>query len=141
MINPNAKIDRGVFIWHESQSNIGSCTIKLGSTVHSHVWIGDGVIIGFRCKIQAFSFIPTGVNLEDDVFIGPRVTFTNDKHPPSHGNWSKTLVKRGASIGAGAIILPGLTIGENAKIGAGSVVTKDVPDNETWVGNPAKKMK
>ena len=107
--------------------------------LHSHLWIGADVVIGDNCKIEAFAFIPDGVTLEDNVFLGPRVTFTNDKYPPS-GKWAKTLVKRCAYIGAGAIILPGLIIGENAKIGAGSVVTKDVPDEETWIGNPAKVL-
>lgn len=92
-------------------------------------------------KIEPFAFIPDGVEIEDDVFIGPHVCFTNDKFPPSHGKgWVKTLVKRGASIGAGAIILPGLTIGGKAKIGAGSVVTKDIPAGEVWYGNPAIKQ-
>jgi acetyltransferase-like isoleucine patch superfamily enzyme len=123
---------------HKELSNIGDCTIGDGCTIHSHVWIGDTVYIGKRCKIQAFAFIPPRVRIEDDVFIGPRVTFTNDKYPPSN-EWLITTVGQGASIGAGAVILPGVTIGSNAKIGAGSVVTKDIPSGETWVGNPARK--
>ncbi|MAH46483.1 hypothetical protein CMI37_11665 [Candidatus Pacearchaeota archaeon] len=128
-------------IWHPELSNIGDCVIGANCIVHSHVWIGDGVIIGDNVKIQAFSFIPSGVTIEADVFIGPRVTFTNDKNPPSGGkDWTNTLVGKGAVIGAGAIILPGITIGPGAAIGAGAVVTKDVPGGETWVGNPAKKL-
>ena len=96
--------------------------------------------IGKNCSIQAFVFIPFGITVEDNVFIGPGVVFTNDKHPPSGGNWSETLVKKGAVIGGGAVILPGVTIGINAVIGAGATVTKDVPDNETWVSNPARKL-
>ena len=126
-------------IYHPELSNISeSAEIGEGSRVHSHVWIGDNVRIGKRCKIQAFAFIPIGVDLEDDVFIGPHVCFTNDKFPPSNGKgWARTLVKRGAVIGAGAVILPGLTIGRNAVVGAGAVVTRSVADNTTVVGNPA----
>lgn len=79
------------------------------------------------------------MRIGDDVFIGPRVTFTNDKYPPSP-DWLVTTVGDRASIGAGAIILPGLTLGEGCMIGAGAVVTKDVPAGETWVGNPARKL-
>ena len=84
------------------------------------------------------------MTLEDNVFVGPNATFTNDLFPKSkNSNWklSKTFVKRGASIGANATIICGVTIGENAMIGAGSVVTKDVPANEVWVGNPAKFLR
>lgn len=128
-----------VKFWHKHLSNIGLCTIGDGSTVHSHVWIGDRVNIGERCKIQAFVFIPTGVRIGNDVFLGPRVTFTNDKHPPSP-DWDITIVSDNVSIGANATILPGITIGKGAKIGAGAVVTKNVPEGETWIGNPARKM-
>jgi len=88
-------------------------------------------------------FIPTGVTIEDDVFIGPNVTFTNDKYPKSRGDWKllETRVKRFAAIGAGCTINPGITIGENALIGAGSVVTRDVPDNTVVVGNPARVIR
>jgi len=120
----------------------GKQTIGRGSTFGAFVDIGDGVIIGNNCKIECFVSIPPGVTLEDDVFVGPQACFTNDKHPRARGEWkmSKTLVKQGASIGANATILPGIVIGRNATIGSGSVVTKDVPDNETWAGNPAKKI-
>lgn len=124
--------------WHKELSNIGDAKIGDESIIHSHVWIGDGVYLGKRCRVQSFAFIPTGVIIGDNVFIGPHVCFTNDKNPPST-HWLSTLVQDGVSIGAGAIILPGITLGENCKIGAGAVVTKNVPPNETWVGNPAKK--
>lgn len=125
--------------WNKELSNIGECEIGDESIVHSHVWIGDNVKIGDRCRIQAFTFIPTGVTIGNDVFLGPRVTFTNDKYPPSK-EWKDTIVFDGVSIGAGAIILPGITLGKGCKIGAGAVVTKDVPEEETWVGNPARKL-
>lgn len=119
-------------------SNISSTHIPDSCTIHSHVWIGDLVRIGERVKIQAFAFICNGVTIHDDVFIGPHVCFTNDKHPPSSG-WEEnmTIVEDGASIGAGAIILPGIRIGHHAKVGAGAVVTKDVPPRATVWGNPA----
>lgn len=108
-------------------------------TVHSHVWIGDNVTIGERCKIQAFAFIPPGVTIGDDCFIGPRVTFTNDKYPPSGGRgWLTTRVCDGVSIGAGAIIMPGIELGEGCKIAAGSVVTVSVPPRITVMGVPAR---
>lgn len=124
-------------IYHKEKSVILDCKIGENTTVHAPVWIGNNVVIGNNCKIQAFAFIPDGVTLEDNVFIGPNVTFTNDKHPPSE-HWSKTLVKMGAVIGAGTVILPGITIGEEATIGAGSVVTKDIPQLATAYGNPAR---
>lgn len=120
-------------------------TVEIGNecSIHSHVWIGVGVRIGNYCKVEAFAFIPEGVTIEDFVFIGPRVTFTNDKHPKTTGKWEllRTVVKEHASIGAGAVILPGVIIGEGAKIGAGAVVTKNVPRGATVVGNPAKSLK
>jgi len=126
-------------VWKPELSNI-SLTAKIGKNniLHSHIWIGDLVNIGDNCKIQAFAFIPGGVTIEDDVFIGPGCVFTNDKHPPS-SEWSDTLVKKGAAIGANATIISGITIGENAVVGAGSVITKDIPDGETWFGNPGRK--
>lgn len=132
-------IGKGTTFWKDHLSNIGDCTIGSKCVIHSHVWVGDRVSIGDHCRIQAFCFIPTGVRIGNHVFLGPRVTFTNDKHPPSP-EWQITIVSDHVSIGAGAIILPGITIGEGAIIGAGSVVTKDVPANETWVGNPARKL-
>lgn len=142
MVNPKAKVGFGTRLWYPEFSNIGNCQIGSDCVIHSHVWIGDEVEIGDNVKIEAFSFLPPGVRIGDDVFIGPRVTFTNDKHPPSPSreDWLVTLVKKGASIGAGAVILPGIVIGLNAIVGAGSVVTKNVPDGETWVGNPARRL-
>jgi len=123
-------------IYLPETSNIG-IEIHDDCTIHSHVWIGDEVVIGHRAKIQAFAYIPNGVTIGDDVFIGPRVTFLNDKYPPSD-KWGKTFVENGASIGGGAIILPGVTIW--GKVGAGAVVTKSVPPGMTVVGNPARPL-
>lgn len=97
--------------------------------------IGNNVTI--KCNVQVWN----GVTLEDNVMVGSNVSFTNDMYPRSKNKdrkFLKTRVCRGASIGAGSVILPGLTIGEGAMIGAGSVVTKDIPEKELWVGNPAR---
>src|SRR3990167_4160593 len=103
--------------------------------------IGPGVIIGDRVRIGAMCFIPEGVTIEEGAWIGPRVTFSNDMFPPSgRDRWKKTLVKKGARLGAGVCVRPGVTVGENALVGMGAVVTHDVPDGETWVGVPAKKI-
>ncbi|MGD9962946.1 MAG: acyltransferase, partial [Thermoplasmata archaeon] len=93
--------------------------------------------------VEAFAFIPTGVTIEDEVFIGPHVCFTNDRRPRAVGDWevTPTLVRKGASIGANATIICGVTIGEGALVGAGAVVTKDVPARAVVVGCPAKRVK
>jgi UDP-2-acetamido-3-amino-2,3-dideoxy-glucuronate N-acetyltransferase len=121
------------------QVNLYKCKIGKDSKIDAFVYIEEGVVIGDRVKIRAFTFIPTGVVIEDDVFIGPHVTFTNDKYPRINREWKllKTTIKKGSSIGAGSVILP-VRIGKNSLIGAGSVVTKDIPDNVLAVGNPAK---
>lgn len=116
---------------------------KIGENckICSHCLVENEAVIGNNCTIKCGVQIWDGITLEDDVFVGANVTFTNDRYPKSHNaDWvlEKTTIKRGASIGAGSTILCGITIGENAMIGAGSVVTKDVPAGEVWVGNPAK---
>lgn len=123
--------------------NLYGCRIGNDCRIAAFVEIQRGVVIGDRCKVEAFAFIPSGVTIEDEVFIGPRATFTNDLHPRAVGEWSitPTVVKRGASIGAGAIIVCGVTVGEGATIGAGAVVTKDVPAGATVVGNPARPIR
>ena len=132
-------IGKGTKIWHPELSNIHpDARIGEDCRIHSHVWIGEDVFIGDRVKVEAFTFIPPLVTLLDDVFVGPHVTFTNDKNPPSgRANWLPTIVREGASIGAGATILPGITIGRNARVGAGAVVTKDVQPDVVVCGNPA----
>lgn len=107
----------------------------------SHCFIENDVVIGNNVTIKCGVQVWDGIILEDDVMVGSNVTFTNDMYPRSKNeDWKllRTKVCRGASIGAGAVILPGLTIGEGALIGAGSVVTKDVPAGELWIGNPAR---
>lgn len=119
---------------------------KIGENCNicSHCFIENNVIIGNRCTIKCGVQIWDGIELEDDVFIGSNVTFTNDKYPRSQNpDWQLLGIKvcRGATIGAGSTLLPGITIGEDAMVGAGSVVTKDIPANELWIGNPAKFIK
>lgn len=132
--------------------NIYGCEIGDNSKVGTFVEIQKGVTIGKNCKISSHSFICEGVTLEDNVFIGHGVMFTNDLLPRATNkdgsqqgerDWEllETLVKKGASIGSNATIICGVTIGENALVGAGSVVTKDVPSNTIVAGNPAKSIK
>ena len=134
----DAEIGEGTRI--HDQVNIYKCKIGKNCKIDAYVYIEEGVEIGDNCKIRPFVFIPTGVIIEDNVFIGPNVTFTNDKYPRVRGEWRllPIRVKRGASIGANSIIIAGVTIGENALVGAGSIVTKDVPSNAVVAGNPAR---
>ena len=116
---------------------------KIGKDVNIGTFceIGANVKIGDRVRIGAMSFIPEGVTIKDDAWIGPRVTFTNDKYPPSgKDNWLPTVIEEGARVGAGVTILCGCTIGKGALVGAGSVVTKSIPAGERWCGVPARKM-
>ena len=123
--------------------NLYGCKIGKDCKIAAYAEVQRGVVVGDRCKIEAFAFIPSGVTIEDEVFVGPHAVFTNDLHPRAVGDWevTPTLVRKGASIGAGAVIVCGVTIGEGAMIGAGAVVTKDVPPNSLVVGNPARVIK
>lgn len=114
--------------------------IGRGCNICAHVLIENDVTIGNNVTVKSGVQLWDGVTLEDDVFIGPNATFTNDLRPRSKqypDTFARTIVRRGASIGANATILPGIIIGESAMVGAGAVVTKSVPDGETVVGNPA----
>jgi UDP-2-acetamido-3-amino-2,3-dideoxy-glucuronate N-acetyltransferase len=124
------------------QVNLYKCKIGRNCKIDAFVYVEEDVIIGDNCKIRPFVFIPTGVTIEDDVFVGPNVSFTNDKYPKVKGEWKliRTRIKRGASIGANSVILPGVTIREDALVGAGSVVTDDVPSRAIVAGNPARIM-
>lgn len=113
--------------------------------INFNVFIENDVIIGDNVTVKPGVQLWDGLRIDSNVFIGPNVTFTNDKYPRSKqypDEFIKTTIQDGASIGAGSVVLCGVTIGRNAMIGAGSVVTKDIPDNELWLGNPARfKMK
>ena len=132
-------------------ANLYGCSLGAGTSVGAFVEIQKGVSVGNRCKISTHSFLCEGVVLEDEVFIGHHVCFTNDKYPRAttesgetevDGDWEviPTTVKRRASVGSGAVILAGVTIGEEAIVGAGAVVTKDVPPRTIVVGNPARVL-
>src|ERR1700739_1572376 len=132
--------------------NLYGCEIGDETKVGAFVEIQKNVKVGRRCKISSHTFICEGVTIEDNVFIGHSVTFINDSYPRStttggdlqtDADWKveKTVVKKGASIGSGATILSNISIGENAIVGAGSVVTKDVSPNTIVVGNPAKLLR
>ncbi len=133
-------IGAGTRVWQFSVILEGA---KIGKdcNICAHTLIENDVIIGDRVTIKSGAYIWDGITLEDDVFIGPCVAFTNDKQPRSKlypEQFSKILIKHNASIGANATLLPGITIGKYAMVGAGAVVTKDVPDYAVVVGNPAK---
>jgi acetyltransferase-like isoleucine patch superfamily enzyme len=147
MIHPTAIVEDGARIgadtrvWHRCHVRAGS-VIGAGCTVGFSVYIDADVVIGDGCKIQNHVSLYRGVTLEDDVFVGPSATFTNDLHPRADAkDWTvvSTLVGRGASIGANATIVCGLKIGPHAMIGAGAVVTSDVAPHALVMGVPARQ--
>jgi acetyltransferase-like isoleucine patch superfamily enzyme len=146
-IAPDVKLGRDVRI--NAFVNLYGCEIGDETRIGPFVEVQKGAKIGARCKISSHTFICEGVTIEDEVFVGHGVTFINDRNPrattpngalQTEADWNcqETLVKRGASIGSGVTLLGGVTVGEKALIGAGSVVTQDVPPNVTCAGNPAR---
>ncbi len=146
----NVKLGKDVKIF--DFVNLYGCSIDNNTKIGTFVEIQKNASIGKNCKISSHTFICEGVYIEDNVFVGHNVTFINDKHPRSvneegtmqtESNWEviETFVKKGASIGSSSTILCGVTIGENAIVGAGAVVTKDVPPNTIVAGVPAKVIK
>jgi UDP-2-acetamido-3-amino-2,3-dideoxy-glucuronate N-acetyltransferase len=147
-ISDDVILGEGVSIPHPGLVNLYGCSIGAESKVGPFVEISRGVAVGKRCKISSHSFLCEGVTVEDNVFVGHGVMFTNDMFPRAttrgelqqDGDWEMlpTLVRSGASIGSGATVLCGLTIGVEAMVGAGAVVTQDVPDYAIVVGCPAR---
>jgi acetyltransferase-like isoleucine patch superfamily enzyme len=149
-IAPNVKLGEGVKL--SKFINMYGCEIGDETKIGAFVEIQKNSSVGRRCKVSSHTFVCEGVTIEDNVFIGHGVTFVNDSYPrattpdgeiQTETDWKveKTLVKRGASIGSGSTILSNLVIGENAIVGAGSVVTRDVPPNTIVAGNPAKVLR
>ena len=149
-VSPGATIGDGCRIWHQAQVREGA-TLGPGCIIGKGVYIDAGVQVGANCKVQNYSCLYHGVSLEDGVFVGPHVVFTNDRLPrainpdgslKSDDDWTvgESHVGRGAAIGSRSVILPGIQVGRWALVGAGSVVTRDVPDHALVAGNPAKQV-
>jgi UDP-2-acetamido-3-amino-2,3-dideoxy-glucuronate N-acetyltransferase len=145
-------VDFGEDVVVQAFANLYGCRIGDGSRIGPFVEIQKGVVVGARCKISSHSFVCEGVELGEGVFVGHGVMFTNDRYPGAvtadgalqgDGDWTleRTIVRRQASIGSGAVVLCGLTIGEDAIVGAGAVVTHDVPDGAIVAGIPARVMR
>jgi UDP-2-acetamido-3-amino-2,3-dideoxy-glucuronate N-acetyltransferase len=143
MIHPTSEIQspnigEGTNIW-QFVVVLPGAVIGRNCNINAHCFIENDVIVGNNVTVKCGVYLWDGIVIEDNVQIGPNVTFTNDKYPRAKRRFElqHTLIKRNASIGAGSVILGGVTIGENAMIGAGSVVTKSIPANQLWIGNPA----
>ena len=143
MIDNDVKLGKGVKIFDPTLVNLFGCKIGQNTFVGPFVEITRGVTIGRNCKIESHSFICTGVTIEDEVFVGHGVMFTNDLYPSAKRqvNPKKTLIKRGASIGSNATIIGGVTLGQYCVVGAGAVVTRDIADFSIAAGSPAKVFK
>ena len=141
-VHPDARIGSGTRVWQFAIVLAGA-VIGEDCNLNAHTLVEGGAVIGNRVTLKSGVFVWSGIHLEDGVFCGPNATFANDKYPRSKvypDRFPETHVRRDASIGAGAVILPGITIAEGAMIGAGAVVTRDVGPGETWVGNPARPI-
>ena len=144
----SVKLGAGVVIHHPDLVNLYGCTVGDHTKIGAFVEIQKNAVVGRRCKISSHTFICEGVTVEDEVFVGHGVMFINDRHPraavagriQTDDDWNvvPTRVRTGASIGSGAVILCGVTIGSRAMIGAGAVVTRDVPDDAVVAGVPAR---
>lgn len=147
-IAADVRLGAGVRIPHPELVNLYGCTIGDETRIGAFVEIQKNASVGARCKISSHAFLCEGVTVEDEVFIGHGVIFINDRHPrattagrpQSEADWNAipTRVRRGASIGSGAVVLCGVTIGQDAMVGAGAVVTHDVPDRSVVAGVPAR---
>jgi len=148
-ISPDVTLGKDVYLG--KFINLYGCSIGDGSKIGAFVEIQKNAAVGKNCKISSHTFVCEGVTIEDDVFVGHGVVFINDTYPrataggrlQTEADWKvePTLVRRGASIGSGAVILSNVTIGEGAIVGAGAVVTKDVPPNTIVAGNPARVLR
>ena len=147
-IAPTVKLGQGVMIFHKDLVNLYGCEVGDETKIGAFVEIQKNAFIGARCKISSHTFVCEGVTIEDEVFIGHGVMFINDRHPratadgalQTEADWQvvPTRICRGASVGSGAVIMCGVTVGEKALVGAGAVVTKNVPAGATVAGVPAR---